>query len=95
MAPLVAVPMGAPFRRRSSMMKATPVAPLNRQNVLMNTSEKMSTMSCQSVVSLKPTASKAVLYDRACTRWRSSMKTHATTMGTSAPVASVSTNSMR
>ena len=42
----------------SSMMNATPVAPLNRQNVLMNTSEKMSTTLCQKPVRC-PTASKA------------------------------------
>ncbi len=40
------------------MMKATPVAPENKQKVLMNTSEKMSTTLCQKPVAC-PTASKA------------------------------------
>ena len=58
MAPLVDVPASAPVRCASSMMNATPVAPENRQNVLMNTSEKMSTTLCQKPV-LWPTASNA------------------------------------
>lgn len=32
------------------MMNATPVAPENKQKVLMNTREKMSTILCQSPV---------------------------------------------
>ena len=40
------------------MMKATPVAPENRQKVLMNTREKMRMTLCQKPVAW-PTASKA------------------------------------
>ena len=58
MAPDVDWPASAPVRCASSMMNATPVAPENRQNVLMNTSEKMSTTLCQKPV-LWPTASNA------------------------------------
>ena len=42
-APLVARPRSAPLRWASSTMKATPVAPENRQKVLMKTRLKMRT----------------------------------------------------